>query len=225
MDRYLGWPLYHQWGQWRPSNWQPSLLQGLPMQLTWRLFLFSVYKVFQALYFICKSFTFSGLFQYDGFMWCKNFIASHFLRPGTRPTNGILIECEIRPKFAVLWFAKKFCTCHNSVTVVTCAKFCCDWLNMLWTRALQISLNLECDLNIVSGTGTWWFIYVSELGHHRFRLWHVAHSGSAPSHYLIQCWHIADCIPRKELPWKYNHLWTNAKFCQFCLTEQTSVKF
>ena len=31
----------------------------------------------------------------------------------------------------------KFCECHNSVTVVTCAKFCCDQLNMFWTRSLQ----------------------------------------------------------------------------------------
>ena len=29
----------------------------------------------------------------------------------------------------------KFCTHHYSVTVVTCAKICCDRLNMLWTGA------------------------------------------------------------------------------------------
>ena len=31
----------------------------------------------------------------------------------------------------------KFCNCHDSITVVTCAKFCCDQLKMLGTRALQ----------------------------------------------------------------------------------------
>ena len=31
----------------------------------------------------------------------------------------------------------KFCTCHNIVTVVTCAKFRCDWLNILRTRVLR----------------------------------------------------------------------------------------
>ena len=32
----------------------------------------------------------------------------------------------------------KFYTCHDSITVVMCAKFCCDQLNMLWATALQI---------------------------------------------------------------------------------------
>ena len=44
-------------------------------------------------------------------------------RPGARPTNGISIEFEIRPTFAVLWFecaqpiTTKFCTPHDGVTV------------------------------------------------------------------------------------------------------------
>ena len=32
----------------------------------------------------------------------------------------------------------KFFTRHDSVTVVTCAKFCCDWLHIFKTRAPQI---------------------------------------------------------------------------------------
>ena len=31
-----------------------------------------------------------------------------------------------------------FCTCNDSVTVVTCTKFCCDWLSIFLSRALQI---------------------------------------------------------------------------------------
>ena len=45
----------------------------------------------------------------------------------------------------------KFCTCHDSYTVVTFAKFHCDWLNILWTESLQILLNFEFDCNIISG--------------------------------------------------------------------------
>ena len=60
-----------------------------------------------------------------------------------RPTNVTSIEFEIWSKFSVLWF--KVCsTNHNKIlymsrqwTVVTYAQFCCDRLNMLWTRALQ----------------------------------------------------------------------------------------
>ena len=36
------------------------------------------------------------------------------MSPGARPTNGISIEFEIRPKFAVLWF-KMFSTDHNEI--------------------------------------------------------------------------------------------------------------
>ena len=41
---------------------------------------------------------------------------------------------------------------HDSVTVVTCAKFHCDRPNILWTRAL---LNFEFDQNFISGSGAW----------------------------------------------------------------------
>ena len=44
----------------------------------------------------------------------------------------------------------QFCTWHDSLTVVTCAKFRCDRLNMLWTKALQnfhwISNSIEISL-------------------------------------------------------------------------------
>ena len=55
--------------------------------------------------------------------------------PRARPTNDISMEFEIRPNFAVLWFKK--CSTDNkkiahvtTVTVVTCAKFRCDWLSI-----------------------------------------------------------------------------------------------
>ena len=38
----------------------------------------------------------------------------HCLGPGAHPTNGISIEFEIRPKFAVLWF-KIYLTDHNKI--------------------------------------------------------------------------------------------------------------
>ena len=31
----------------------------------------------------------------------------------------------------------KFCTCHDSVTMVTCVKFRCDLPNLIWRRSLQ----------------------------------------------------------------------------------------
>ena len=41
---------------------------------------------------------------------------------------------------------------HDSVTVVTCAKFHCDRPNILWTRAL---LNFEFDQKFISGSSAW----------------------------------------------------------------------
>ena len=43
--------------------------------------------------------------------------------PGARPTNGISIEFEIRPKYAVLWF-KMYSTNHNA-TLHTTWQFNC----------------------------------------------------------------------------------------------------
>ena len=36
------------------------------------------------------------------------------IQPGTRPNNGISIEFDIRPKFAMLWF-KMYSTDHNEI--------------------------------------------------------------------------------------------------------------
>ena len=46
----------------------------------------------------------------------------------------------------------KFCAHHTSVTDVWLTQFLCDRPNILWTRALQSSLNFEFDRNVVSGT-------------------------------------------------------------------------
>ena len=48
-----------------------------------------------------------------------------------------------------------FRTRHDSITIATCVKFSCDRLNMLWARAVQMSLNFEFDHNIV-WNGRWW---------------------------------------------------------------------
>ena len=39
----------------------------------------------------------------------------------------------------------KFCTCHDSVTVVACAKFCCDWIGLDWIGLDWIGLDFCCD--------------------------------------------------------------------------------
>ena len=57
------------------------------------------------------------------------------LLPGARPTNDISIEFEIRPNLQcyglkyTVQITTKFCTRHDSINVVTCAKFCCDRLS------------------------------------------------------------------------------------------------
>ena len=40
----------------------------------------------------------------------------------------------------------KFCTCHNSHTVVMCAKFRCDQLSTFQARALQILIKFQIQL-------------------------------------------------------------------------------
>ena len=37
----------------------------------------------------------------------------------------------------------KFCTRHDSFTVVTCAKYRCDWLSIFWIRAFQIFIKFR----------------------------------------------------------------------------------
>ena len=48
----------------------------------------------------------------------------------------------------------KFRTRHNSVTVVTCAKFCCDRIGIIKARALNIFIEFELDRNAVIGRVT-----------------------------------------------------------------------
>ena len=50
---------------------------------------------------------------------------------------------------------KKFCTCHDSVTVVMCAKFYCDWFSIF---KLEHSKFWSNSKNSVSGTGAWWWL-------------------------------------------------------------------
>ena len=45
--------------------------------------------------------------------------------PGTRPTNIISIEFEIRPKFAVLWL-RLYSTDHNEILYTSQQCNCCD---------------------------------------------------------------------------------------------------
>ena len=54
----------------------------------------------------------------------------------------------------------KFCTCHDSVTVVTCAKFSCDRLNVLRIKVLwnliEFQIRLKyCSWDGVPGNAVW----------------------------------------------------------------------
>ena len=67
-----------------------------------------------------------------------------------RPINGISMEFEIRPKLGMPWFktcpiTAKFCTHHESYTVVKYAKFRCGRSNMLWPKALPSFIEFGLD--------------------------------------------------------------------------------
>ena len=68
-------------------------------------------------------------------------------RPGARSTNDISIEFNQNLQCSGLKYTlpitTKFCTRHDSVTIVTGAKFRCDWLNIFQTRALHILLEFR----------------------------------------------------------------------------------
>ena len=49
----------------------------------------------------------------------------------------------------------KFSTRHDSYTVVTCAKFHCDWLKFSKLEHSKFWSNFKFDRNTVSGTGAW----------------------------------------------------------------------
>ena len=117
---------------------------------------------------------------------------AHFwdiVMPGARPTNGISIEFEIRPKFAVIWF-RMYSTDHNEIlrTSRQCNCNCRDVCKIsLWSVEHILSwntplflTNFEFDRNIDSGTGAssvigwwhhdstqWWIIYGSAEGSRR----------------------------------------------------------
>ena len=62
-------------------------------------------------------------------------------------TKDILIKFDQNLEYSGLKCAQpikmKFCSCQDSYTVVTCAKFCCDLANMLWTKTLQNSIEFQ----------------------------------------------------------------------------------
>ena len=64
----------------------------------------------------------------------------------------------------------KYCTCHYSVTVVTCAKCRFHRLNILFKlEHSKFWSNFEFDRNVVSGTGAWFrFPFITEQA---LRLW------------------------------------------------------
>ena len=68
---------------------------------------------------------------------------------GARPTKHISIEFEIRWKFKTLGvkytrpITTIFCTRHDSVTVVTCAKYRCDRSSIFETRAFWIFIEFR----------------------------------------------------------------------------------
>ena len=67
-------------------------------------------------------------YQYHGDSWLQD-ISS----PGTRPTNDISIEFEIRPNLAVLWF-KMYSTEHNEILHTSRQLHCGDVCKIsLWS--------------------------------------------------------------------------------------------
>ena len=55
------------------------------------------------------------------------------MRPGTRPTNDISTEFEIRPKFAVSWL-KMYSTDHNEILYTSLQCNCRDVCKIsLWS--------------------------------------------------------------------------------------------
>ena len=52
----------------------------------------------------------------------------------------------------------KFCTCHNSTAVVSCAKISINHYIMLWLRARQISIEFQLDCNTLQ-----WYMLLDGL--------------------------------------------------------------
>ena len=69
------------------------------------------------------------------------YFVSRFASPGTRPTNGISIEFEIRPKFGVLWY-KMYSTNHKEILHMPWQCNCHDVRNIsLWSYIFRYILN------------------------------------------------------------------------------------
>ena len=75
------------------------------------------------------------------------------------------LECSSL-KYAKL-ITMKFCMCHDSYTIVTCLKFCCDQLRIFQTRALQILVKFQIQWYSVSGTGASWQNNITFISVHR----------------------------------------------------------
>ena len=87
-----------------------------------------------------EEYVYNWIFQiHSRIHWSANYelednvspsVWNHFPGPGAHPTKDISIKFDQNLDCSSLKCAlpitTKFCTCHNSVTVVTCAKFCCD---------------------------------------------------------------------------------------------------
>ena len=69
--------------------------------------------------------------------------------PSARPTNDISIKFEIRQQFGAISFKiystdhNEICTRAESVTVMMCAKFRCDWSSLFQSWALPILIEFR----------------------------------------------------------------------------------
>ena len=107
-----------------------------------------------------------GVYAYGSRIWSSlyaTFLAlSSIGRPGARPINGISTEFEIPSKCLecsglkyVQPITAKFCTHHDSDTVVTCAKQNFVVIGRIFyeQKHYKFPFHFEVNRNIVSGTG------------------------------------------------------------------------
>ena len=67
---------------------------------------------------------------------------------------------------------------------------------------MSFILTEEIKKKLLTHWGRVLHIYVTNVGHHWFRYWLV--TCLAPSHYLNQCWNIANCTRSNKLHWNLN---------------------
>ena len=84
----------------------------------------------------------------------------HKLSPGTCPTifwsNSKFdqnLQCSGLKCYLLI--ITKFCTCHDSYTVVTCAKFCCDWLNIFQSTPNFDQISNSIEILLVRQVPAW----------------------------------------------------------------------